>query len=260
VLSSEDFGCAAFHEAPFRRFVEGLRDCGYRTTFVVYLREQAAYAESLYMTLVRHGLAESFEHFCSAILDAGRFVWREWIFSFTYEDLLERLENMPHCTLIVRSYDRRTGPPLVREFLELLGVDAGQLGARYDVDENGRSPLHECLTSFLQNRFEVVLSPEHTEVVRQLVRSAAAPVRMGPSLRRQFRDRFHASNDRLFSRYDLPVWTDAVSAPASSSDGLFMEQLFVPSLGQSTTLEWRNLDQPGQGQMPAGRQSPINYD
>ena len=60
ILSSEDFECSAHHSEQFRSFIEHLRQRQFDVKFIIYLRNQIEYAESLYLMMSLFGLGTAF--------------------------------------------------------------------------------------------------------------------------------------------------------------------------------------------------------
>ena len=147
-ISSEDF--EYLHDKPhqLRRLIDALGSIGYDVKAIVYVRPQAGYAESLYATLVQHGLAVGFPEFLRTLLRDGTFRMRGWIFRFEYSVLLEVLAGVfgpEH--LIVRAY--RSGRPadaLLRDFLAIVSAgssfeELGPVERLNRRDDEGRLPL-----------------------------------------------------------------------------------------------------------------------
>ena len=131
-LSSEDF--EYLHDEPprLRSLSDALGSIGYDAKAIVYVRPQADYAESLYPTLVQHGLAVGFPEFLGTVLRDGVFrMWR-WIFRFEYSVLLDVLAGaFGPDNVIVRSYrSGRGSDALLRDFLTI--VSEGTRGLRFE--------------------------------------------------------------------------------------------------------------------------------
>lgn len=229
ILSSEDFEGAIYHQRGFAGFIQRLRDTGRDVTFVVYLRRQADYAESLYQTMVRLEMPHTFEEYAREILETGRFAWREWIFAFDYADLLERLRACSGAGLVVRSYETPVQPPLVTDFFAAVGLDAAEIGAEAGFAANVRPPLFDCLAAFWQNRRGTPLDAADAEMVRYLSDYFnRRGLGMSPELRGAFAARFEASNRSVCETYGLPVWEAEPGGNAAAGptlDELFSERL-----------------------------------
>jgi hypothetical protein len=232
VLSSEDFECSVYHEGGFDAFLQRLRSHGFQISIVVYLRHQADYAESLYQTMVTHGLPHAFSEFVETILESGRFSWQKWIFPFCYRDFLDRLEAFAETQVIVRSYDRLAHPPLIADFcIGVLGVEPGALGIDLGLRANARAPLIETLRAFCENRKGAALDLEELEVLASLARglgSDSPP--MSLAARRALTERFRDSNAHVCARFGIPPWTEdrrrsSAYAAATTLDGMFSEEI-----------------------------------
>ena len=128
LMSSEDFTMAAFRPEAFADFVRALQGDGFRVVLVVFLRNQASHAVSMYMTLLGMGYDRDFRSFLDEMCDRGEVRYRQWIMPYGYDRYLESLQDLP-AELRVRSYDvaARTDA-LLATFLDACGFESHGLG------------------------------------------------------------------------------------------------------------------------------------
>lgn len=219
ILSSEDFECSVFHEDRFAEFLEHLRSRDLDITFIVYLRNQVDYAQSLYQTMVTLGLPCTFAEFVGAIVDEGRFCWQEWIFPFCYQDFLTRLESFDGTSLIVRSYDNPPQHSLIADYFSILGLTPEALDIDSGFQANARPPIVTSVTALCENRRGAALDPTELAIAACLTGPGPSPrPRLSDASREAIARRFRQSNAYVVERYGLPEW-DALERPAGHSEG-----------------------------------------
>jgi hypothetical protein len=152
ILSSEDFECSIHHHERFSDFIGRLRRCGFDVKLILYLRNQCDYSQSLYVTMLKFGVVQSFGEFVDDIIDNGLFRWYEWIFQFSYSELVARLQAFRDVEVIVRSYDALRGSSVIGNFLSILDLTSTDLGIDEHLYVNGRPDVASALAQFYTNR------------------------------------------------------------------------------------------------------------
>ena len=200
LLSSEDFECSVHHAARFREFIERLQKEMFGVKIVICFRCQIEYSQSLYLEMLKFGIRHTFEEFLDEILDREGFRWRDWIMSFSYLDLLTILQSIPNVDIIARSYEKLEAGSLVDEFLSILGLDAGALGADTTLRTNARVGIVTAMMLFCRNRglaldaaerrdHQAPLSTARGRAVRAVARIPAANSRQVSTVKRSARSR-----------------------------------------------------------------------
>jgi hypothetical protein len=122
ILSSEDFTGMLPDRAA--AFLDLARSAGFAPEFVVLLREQSAYAVSLYMTAIQLGYTAPLSDFLGSAAADGAVIHHEWRFPFRYDEFLAQLPALVR----VGSYDALRGG-LGPGFAALAGLPAGVFAA-----------------------------------------------------------------------------------------------------------------------------------
>ena len=203
ILSSEDFECSAHHPEQFAAFIDRLRERQFDVKFIVYFRNQIDYAESLYITLLVIGLNIPFCKYTDEILRSGKLCWRSWIFPFDYNEFTMHLLNIDGAELIVRFYDAVKKGGLVSDFLSILGMHCHDLAILDDTFLNERPSTSVAIEAYYRNcvgrpllRSEQVELTSHIEFV-------GPHTEMNEQTKRNFIEKFGASNSHLFSTYQI---------------------------------------------------------
>jgi hypothetical protein len=199
VLSSEDFESVATQPDIFAGFVRTLQQGGLDVSLVVYLREQAGYAVSLYLELLKHGLSATFEEFLEEIVDQGMVRWKSWAFPFCYRTFLEQLPS--GVPVIVRPYEARGST--VGDFLSLLELTPADLGIGSEPRLNSSLPTSAAFLEFYLNRTN--RRAEIAEDLKAAIEEAfgRGDLALSPATRAALTARFSESNRFVESRYNI---------------------------------------------------------
>jgi hypothetical protein len=168
ILSSEDF--ESISDCPDRfaplRLHPALRDREF--TFVVYVRNQVAYAESLFLELIHHGMGEEFARFVRPVFYDRKIHLREWTYQFDYTQIYARWGALCDSHLIVRNYHQMDGGSTILDFTNLVcpGLLQRQLDPGYR--SNPRRALRYDISRFYQNRVQRPLTRQEAKTVEHL--------------------------------------------------------------------------------------------
>lgn len=129
LVGSEDFSLLHARPDALQTMADGLRSAGYRPVVVVYLRPQAAFAESMYVERVKHNYIRALGSYVQTILTTGSYVpdGTAIHLMFDYTRLLDPfVRAFGRENVIVRPYDTRNGVEhIFRDFLSVFAaVDA----------------------------------------------------------------------------------------------------------------------------------------
>jgi hypothetical protein len=227
LLSSEDLGCSVHHHERFAELLARLRAAGLTIQAIVYLRNQADYAVSLYDTLVRLGFDVPFDDYLDALLDRGEYRWREWIFPFDYQVFLARLDQFDGFDVIVRSYEQASAASLIRDYLTVVGLDAGRAGIDDTIAANPRLPIVDALASFYRNRIGRSLEPsEHQALATFCALLGNGSIDLSVRSRQRINDRFMRGNDVVSKRHGLPRLDAVTGSTTRPADAPTIESLF----------------------------------
>ena len=224
LISSEDFESILGDPDRLRPLLEhpALRERA--VTLVVYVREQAAYAESLYAEMLKHGMDWDARRFCDALLADGEVRFRDWVFHFDYAAMRARVLAAGAGAFVVRPYPALAGGSLVADLLRVAGRDvAGAASQR----TNRRANLVHMLGHFCANR----LGCEPDMVKARLDGSIGATfagrtAHLAAGRKAEIKRRFADGNERVARACNFPI--EALRQPDMPRSGrsVDMERLF----------------------------------
>lgn len=221
VLSSEDLECTTEN---LSSLVGKLEERGFAVSIVVYLREQADYAKSLYIELTRHGLDRTFGEFVAEIVADRKVRWKDWVFYFDYRAMLATLPES--ATLMVRPFSR--SEPVIPDFLSILGLAPVDVGIDPLFRVNEQQPVGGAVAAFCCNsagrRFE-----DESAATMELLACAldgAKPV-IGETTRRELIAALDDSNRWVDASFGLRLAALANEAPVEwTTDCIDLEDVF----------------------------------
>ena len=226
ILSSEDFESVLGSPERLRALTRHGALGGRDAILVIYVRDQAEYCESLFLEMMRHGMARDTGRFCDDVLSAGAFRFEDWVFHFDYDALCRRILRAGVARLVVRPYGALRGGSAVADLLHVAGQRTAAECLGVGRRANERDSLTRALTDFCALRAQ--RDPKGVEQrLGELLggRLDGLTAHMSPARRRAFSRRFARGNRRLaracgFCASALDVSSEA---PVGSID---MEQLF----------------------------------
>lgn len=124
VISSEDFEYLALVPDRMRSFDAQLTELGYDTHYLVYFRNFASYAKSLYLELnKKHGMADTEAQFMARLAQDRSITFRDnWYFDFDYERFVRNWTGMVGPRVAHFSYDEiAASEGIVPHFLRTIG-------------------------------------------------------------------------------------------------------------------------------------------
>ena len=126
VISSEDLEYLVEYPEHLRTFEEKIRAAGWEPTYILFLREPAAYAISLYNELLKSGLTIPFEDFVAAVLRDARFqMLGDWTYYLDYDLFLAKWRAAATGAIDIQSYERaKAGAGVIETFFARIGVPA----------------------------------------------------------------------------------------------------------------------------------------
>lgn len=243
VLSSEDFECSVHHHERFAGFIQRLRE-HFEVKLIVYFRNQIAYAESLYFTLVRLGLDATFTEYLKQIVETGAFRWREWVFAFDYEDFMKRLESIEGVEIVARSYESVRARSLIEDFRDIVGMAAEEYFKPGEFWANERCSADVAIEAFYQNRIgRRLYESEHTAIAL-LANSEFSRLYMSRDSRSKMIGRFERSNQGIFERLRIPPFElpKERSALQSHNDLMSLEYVFSAALHDVIAAKVNEVD------------------
>ena len=172
IISSEDF--EYLHQKPDQLYFlkTALENVGYEIDVIVFFRDQARYAYSLYQELVKHGLDRTFYSFSKEVFRTGAFVMNgNWRFCFSYEVIIQTFakvfgSNHVHC----EAYSN----PIHIQFLLVCGLSEISLELS-DNTSNKALPLEKIVALLRINEFTKGMSEQDASKVRNAIFSSQIP-------------------------------------------------------------------------------------
>ena len=236
ILSSEVFHTAVLSPVRFEHFIGLLQSCGLQVVIITYLRNQLDYARSIYLELLKHGLADSFAEFLDVALKQEVVRLNPGgIFAFNHRNFLHHLDRLENVKIVVRSYDQVATESLVGDFFQVLGLNADELGIDTTLSVNVSLPLIESLALFYQNWIRRSANQTESQIIAELMKALnPSSVDLSADSQQKIIERFRPSNDFVCSKYGIPRFARMASAPRRREPGahelIHMEALFSNEL------------------------------
>ncbi len=181
VLSSEDFESILDRADLIAPLLRRLGATGRDIRVVVYARQSTAYAESLYLELLKHDYTAPFPQFVREIRSGGAVRFREWTFQFDRTCIAAGLAAAGQRHVTWRSFeDAARHGGVVADFLALLGCDPRLPDHATAARRNGRADAAASLRLFCGGRLARELSDREMAVIARLCDRAPARLAAGP--------------------------------------------------------------------------------
>jgi len=242
ILSSEDFETIIDDPDGFAplRMHPGLSDREF--IFVVYVRNQVAYAESLFLELIHHGIGDEFARFVRPVFHDQKIRLREWTYQFDYAHIYKQWQDRSDARLIMRNYHQLDGGSTVVDFINLVCPRVPQHALTHASQANPRRALHNDISRFYQNRVLRPLSRREKATVRQLcVLLQGKPLVLSEYSREQLAALFRNKNE-MFSAMSGVSADRLQDPPPSPAGALQIEALFSFKLQNLIAENWREDD------------------
>lgn len=224
-VSSEDFETLLMRPAAMARIAELADRIEAQPIFVIYLRSQTSYFESLYLQLLRAGLSANVQQVLDDVLSDGAYAYRKWIFHFDYRRVVEALEQS-NTRFILRNYHDLKSEHITADFLTAIGQEDVM---RHLSEQPASNPtrLTRNLERFARNQ------PGQTNIAQveeldQLLNNRRP--RLSPQIARRLRDQFAEGNAWLVRKYGCELPADIEPPPPETP---ILENVF-----SSRTLDW----------------------
>ncbi len=226
ILSSEDF--ESIIDCPDRfaplRLHPALRDREF--TFVIYVRNQVAYAESLFLELIHHGMGDEFARFVQPVFHDRKIRLREWTYQFDYAHIFAQWDVLCDSRLIVRNYHQMDGGSTIADFTNLVcpGLLQRQLDTEYR--SNPRRALRYDISRFYQNRVQRPPTRQEAKTVEHLCFALRGKtILLSASSRERLFRLFRESNQEFCTTSGLPA-SGLVEAILTPVGDLALEDFF----------------------------------
>jgi len=241
VLSSEDFESILGERPLIDRFVAGLSTTKAALNFVVYLRNQMSYCESIFIENLGQNIGEEYPRYVRDITRNGYLSLSDWFFQFDYAHMLN-LAAGADIRLIVRNFHAIQPRSVVADFLEIAGIDPAPFADSLEYRSNERLPTQQALRFFYRNRLGRALGEREVQSVKIISDMIGErPLVSLPATRTAFRNNFASGNQKVCATYNLPAdGLDLRLAGITGADPVFYEALFSFEL-QTVIATMRNM-------------------
>jgi len=228
LISSEDFESVFCRDDRIQIIVEFAKAIRRQPVFVVYLRNQLAYVDSLYHTLVRHGFDEEFRSFAERAAVHGRVELCDWVFHFDYARAVTSLIRGGNAAIIARSYDALGTASAVVDFAQAIGLDPIAIQNRVaDNRAAARPAFTDSLKSFCANKLRRPTTPLEDVAIETLVASAGdLPLAAGTVIAEKFATAFTGTNGVLCRHFGIAPHGLDFGTPGFAVAPLLMERVF----------------------------------
>lgn len=219
-LSSEDFESYLTRPRALGRILPLAKRAGARPVFVLYLRSQIDYFESLYLQLLRMGYGRTVSETLEEIAAKGCLTWRKWVFQFDYLDVLNALGTLKG-DVICRNYHALEGGSSIADFLTVLERPGMAGEARTNLRAN-TARVERNLRRFAVNRLGEG-AQDAADRLDDLIEGQRP--RLSQAARLQIADRFAQSNAKAEERMGFALPLD--TAPLAEESGApLMDRVF----------------------------------
>jgi hypothetical protein len=180
LLSSEDFESVLHRPRALLPLIEAIQRIPRQVSIIVYFRDSTAYAESLYLELLKQGYPETFRRFAREIRTTSRLSWRDWTFQFDYQRVAAGLAALPGVAVQQRCYrEAAVHSSVTHDLLAAIGRPADLLGDLACRRQNERDPPATSLAAFCGHQFRRPLRAAESDAIERLC-TLAGPLPAGP--------------------------------------------------------------------------------
>ena len=219
-LSSEDFESYLTRPRALSRILPLAKRAGARPVFVLYLRNQIDYFESLYLQLLRMGYGRTVSDTLEEVCAKGCLTFRKWVFQFDYNAVLDALGTLRGDT-VCRNYHALAGGSSVADFLQVLDRPGFAEGARTDLRAN-EARVERNLRRFAVNHLGETAQPAADALD---LRIEGQRPRLSQAARQRIAERFAESNGMAEARMGFALPLDA-SPLAEETGAPLMDRMF----------------------------------
>jgi hypothetical protein len=241
VLSSEDFESILSERPLIDRFIAALSSTKAELTFVVYLRNQMSYCESIFVENLAQNIGEEYPRYVRDITRNGYLSLSDWFFQFDYAHMLS-IAAGADIRLIVRNFHAIQPRSVVADFLEIAGIDPVPFADSLEYRSNERLPTLQALRFFCRNRLGRALGEREVQAVKMVSEVIGGrKLTSLPATRAAFRNNFAGGNQKVCATYNLPAeGLDLRLTGEAGADPIFYETLFSFEL-QTVIAGMRNM-------------------
>ncbi|MDE2318181.1 MAG: hypothetical protein KGK02_00610 [Rhodospirillales bacterium] len=225
IISSEDFESILQQKEWLDKLALHPKLLAYRIVFVIYLREQCSYFQSLFLQITRNGMTQDAARMAEAVYETGMLKLQDWEFQFDYGRMVGRLARWKNGAVVLRNYHRLEGGSTISDFLSIvtpsLHLPEAVEGERINAARN----IAEAMLEFYEARIGRELTDwQKGEIAAGAAQVAQTGFQLSWATRQRLAARFEISNRALERIGGKLMKFPALSA--GSDTGLTLEQLF----------------------------------
>lgn len=201
-LSSEDFETVLTNSDGMERLMKLCQSANAKPVFVIYLRHQASYLESLYLQLLRIGFHQSVREAGLEAIKQGTISWRKWVFQFDYVRAVG-LARERGVEIIVRNYHELHNGSSIEDFLLVIG--RSELSSKLVADRRlNPARTNGNLQRFAANRIgQAEIAQDYAAQFDQMI-DGQRPI-LSDEMCAEISDHFRAGNQWLFEVYGIDL-------------------------------------------------------
>ncbi len=197
ILSSEDFEGSLLHPERWTDLKVASEQAGRTLVFVVYLRDQLEYFESLYGELLWAGCGDEFSTIASRIIESRKICFKEWEFCFDFSSIGCALQQIDGARVIFRDYNAMREACTIKDFSSVVGIDCGKINLNVAANKaNGRKSLDFLMKLFIRNRLGAI-NQEIANLIEELCHGVDGLIRAPTYIKKMFLDHEDFRRDRL---------------------------------------------------------------
>lgn len=197
IVSSEDFEGSLLHPARWSGLRGASEKAGRTLVFVIYLRDQLDYFESLYGELLWSGCGDEFSTVADQIIKSRKFNFKEWEFCFDFSLIESALSQIAGVRTVFRDYNAMREACTIKDFCGVVGIDHGKLNLNAVMNKtNGRKSLEFLMKLFIRNRLGFI-NQEFASLIEELCQGVDGPLRAPTHHKKMFLDHEAFQKDRV---------------------------------------------------------------
>jgi hypothetical protein len=226
ILSSEDFESCLGDAGRLLPLTENEALRGKDIIFLIHIRDQVSYAESLFFQMIQHGMPYEAKSFCDIIVETTQISFKDWVFHFDYELFTKVIGQTSAAELALRPYRALVGGSSITDLLHVLNPDEPGFPAHSNSRDNKRMTLTQSIAMFCGNRLKADVAELTTRLEATLgLKLGNRNAYLSFERRRAIQSRFGESNNRVARAFGFSkaLLIGAEPRPADSVD---LERVF----------------------------------
>ncbi|WP_050931581.1 hypothetical protein [Aestuariivita boseongensis] len=220
-FSSEDFETHLRNPKALARLMEIADQLNAKPVFLVYLRNQVEYLESLYLQFLRMGLGLDASDVIDQVVETGQFAWRKWVIQFDYAAMIDAL-IATNSNVMVRNYHALESNCIIQDFLTCIDQPA-DLKSNAESKRLNSARLSGNLQRFVTNREGNLDVQAIADIDNKL--SGLRP-RLSQNAQQRLKDRFWAGNQDIEAKFGVSL-NQRFGRTASTNPVPVIDRLFA---------------------------------